>query len=559
MRKTIYLVIALLWLPFLAQSQTIPLGSPIIQDYLRRQQLLGNFDSTFSFNYRPIVVGRNGVKIDSTIFDSKEYFGEEIYFLKKRGVFKLLPAEFRTAYDNKIPDSRNDGAMIRAKGIQTYLSAGFFSEIGPLTIQFKPEFVFADNDKFPGFPSIHFDNVWESRYIFYNRIDQPERYGTENYSKVLPGQSSIRLNQWGLSLGLSTENIWWGPSIRNSIMMSNNAQGFAHLTLNTQRPLKTPIGSFEAQIIAGRLEASDFDPPATARIARGSSLFVPKKDDWRYFQGLTFSYSPKWIKGLSVGFTRWVQQYNETAREANDYFPVFDNLFRQNEKDEFGLELQQDQAAGIFGRWVWYDSKAEFYFEFAKNDAAVNFRDLVVDSNHSRAYTVGLNKLFETNKKDAYIQFNFEWTQTSQTESRLFRNALSWYIHSNVRHGYTNNGEVLGSALGPGGNSQYLEVSWVKGLKKIGGAIERFSHNNDFVTLAFDGSRDFTRYWVDYSIYGFIDWKFDRFLLSGSMFYTKSLNYQWELEFDPNATPFQYTPGVDLDNLNIDLKVAFLF
>ncbi|MFT7381270.1 MAG: hypothetical protein ACI9Z3_001154, partial [Roseivirga sp.] len=176
-----------------------------------------------------------------------------------------------------------------------------------------------------------------------------------------------------------------------------------------------------------------------------------------------------------------------------------------------------------------------------------------------RAFTIGLNKLFETNRKDAFIQFNFEWTQTSQTESRLFRNALSWYIHGRVRHGYTHNGEVLGSSLGPGGNSQYLEVSWVKGLKKIGGAIERFSHNNDFVTLAFDGSRDFTRYWVDYSIYGFIDWKFDRFLLSGSMFYTKSLNYQWELDFDPNATSFQYTPGADLDNLNIDLKVAFLF
>jgi hypothetical protein len=559
MRKTIYLLIILLCIPVLAQSQTIPLGSPIIQDYLRRQQLLGNFDSTFSFNYRPIVVGRNGVKIDSTIFDSKEYFGEEIHFLKKRGVFKLLPAEFRTAYDNKTPDSRNDGAMIRAKGIQTYLSAGFFSELGPLTIQFKPEFVFADNDQFPGFPSNHFDNVWESRYIFYNRIDEPERYGTENYKKILPGQSSIRLNQWGLSLGLSTENIWWGPSIRNSIMMSNNAQGFAHLTLNTQRPLKTPIGSFEAQIIAGRLEASGFDPPATARIARGSTIFVPKKDDWRYLQALTFSYSPKWIKGLSVGFTRWVQQYNETAKEANDYFPIFDNLFRQNEKDEFGLELQQDQAAGIFGRWVWFDSKAELYFEFAKNDAAINLRDLLVDSNHSRAFTIGLNKLFETNRKDAFIQFNFEWTQTSQTESRLFRNALSWYIHGRVRHGYTHNGEVLGSSLGPGGNSQYLEVSWVKGLKKIGGAIERFSHNNDFVTLAFDGSRDFTRYWVDYSIYGFIDWKFDRFLLSGSMFYTKSLNYQWELDFDPNATSFQYTPGADLDNLNIDLKVAFLF
>ena len=45
-------------------SQTVTLGSAIMQDYLRREQLKGNFDSTFSFNYRPITFSKNG--IDST-------------------------------------------------------------------------------------------------------------------------------------------------------------------------------------------------------------------------------------------------------------------------------------------------------------------------------------------------------------------------------------------------------------------------------------------------------------------------------------------------------------
>jgi len=546
---------------FQSIGQTIPLGTPIIQDYLRRQQLLGQFDSSFSFNYRPINLGKNGLKTDTTIFNPDEYFGKKLYFLKKKGHLRILPTELRIAYDHKNPDSRNDGAMIRSRGFQTLVSAGVYAELGPLSIQFKPEFIWAENRDYQGFPlkPRHFESTWQIRYIWFNNMDEPERYGTEAYSKMIWGQSSIRLNKWGISLGLSTENIWWGPAIRNSIMMSNNAQGFPHITLNTQRPIKTPIGSFEGQFVTGKLVASGFDPPATDVLFRGRTLFVPKKDDWRYFQAITFSYSPKWIKGLSLGFTRWIQQYSETAKEANDYFPAFALLFRQNEPDEFGLELEQDQAAGIFGRWVWYDSKAEFYFEFAKNDAAVNFRDLLVDADHSRALTVGINKLFETKKPGAYYQFNFELTQMSQTESRLIRNARSWYIHSRVRDGYTNNGEVLGSGLGPGGNAQYLEVSWVEGLKRIGGSIERRVHNNDFFTLAFGDTQDFTRYWVDINITGYFDWEFKKILFSSSIMYTRALNYQWELAFDPNATPFNYFPGINVNNFNVDVKLAYRF
>ena len=91
------------------------------------------------------------------------------------------------------------------------------------------------------------------------------------------------------------------------------------------------------------------------------------------------------------------------------------------------MNQARDQAASIFGRWIWHDSNAEFYFEFGKNDAAVNLRDLLVDTDHSRALTVGINKLFPVSDPNANLQFNFEWTQMSQTESRFARNAAAWY------------------------------------------------------------------------------------------------------------------------------------
>lgn len=553
------LVLVLSVLSFLsASAQTIPLGTPIIQEYLRRQQLLGKFDSTFSFHFRPIVLNENGVRVDSTVFNKSNYFGKKNTFFNGNGSFRLLPAEFRTSYDSHHPDSRNDGAQIRSRGIQTYASLGFSLELGILSIQVKPEFVFAQNRDYEGFLPNDIRNSRNRWLQYLNTIDLPARYGDGSYKKITAGQSSIRLNKWGLSLGISSENIWWGPGIRNSIMMSNNAQGFTHLTFNTQRPLKSPIGSFEWQFLTGRLNASGFNP-STELIESTTTLFRPKADDWRYFQALGITYSPKWVRGLSLGVTRWAQQYYETAKEADDFFPIFQNVLRENDQDEFGLNLLQDQAVAFYGRWLFSDSKAEFYFEFARNDAPIGIRDFLVDTDHSRAYTLGVNKLFSTLRKEVYVQLNLELTQTSQTEGRNLRNAGSWYRHSRVRHGFTHNGEIIGSGLGSSGNAQYLEVSRVEGLTKIGGAFERFMHNQDFVTAAFDGFTNFTRPWVDYNLHGFINKQFDNILFGGTISYTRSVNYQWKLSLDPRTTILPFFPQINRSNLNIDLKIAYLF
>ena len=111
------------------------------------------------------------------------------------------------------------------------------------------------------------------------------------------------------------------------------------------------------------------------------------------------------------------------------------------------MKLKQIKLRGVFFKWLWKDSKAEFYeFEFHHNDSKQNLRDLLLDSDHSRAVTLGFQKIFNI-KKIQIICFNWEWTQMEQTASRLLRNAGSWYEHRCVYHGYTNYGEVLEAEL----------------------------------------------------------------------------------------------------------------
>jgi len=553
-----------------SKAQTLNLNNPFFEQSLRRAQLNGEIDSSMSFTLRSLDISQ--YEVSENVFDLESYSPTDLSFFKGNGKLKILPIDFNINYSTHHPYNRNNGSMINSNGYQQLISAGIYFELGPLSIQLKPEHVFAENRNYEGFWEGHYDITWARRYQLWNRIDTPERFGEEAYKKTTFGQSSIRLNYKSLSLGLSSENIWWGPSIRNGVMMSNNAQGFNHLTFNSRKPIKTAIGNFEFQLVTGRLEPSGFDPPNTDRTNAGNKLFVPKINqngrtgDWRFFQGYSLTYSPKWIPGLHLGHIRWTQMYGAMFEgkywwisEALDgatvgWFPIFNNFLRKNDKVE-PYEKETDQAASGFFRWVWEDSKAEIYGEFNHNDSKFNFRDLLSDSDHSRSVTLGIHKLFDSKKDDSQLEFNWEWTQMEQTASRLVRNAGSWYMHGRTYHGFTNNGEVMGAGIGPGSNSQYFSLAKVKANQRFGAALEIIDQDNDFYYLAFEDSADFRRYWKDYNLHIFYEKKFKNFWGSFNMMYSRSLNYQWELIIDPSL-PY-YHPGRDVNNFHFDFKLTY--
>ena len=559
----------LLFINFYSYSQSLNLNNPIFENELRRAQLNGEIDPNISFNLRPIEINQHN--FNKKIINVDKYAPTILSFLNNKAKVKILPIDFNINYSSRHPYNRNNGSMIPSRGYQQLVSAGLYFEIGPLTIQLKPENIYAENKDYLGFWEGHWDVIWARRYKLWNRIDLPERFGDHPYKKTTFGQSSIRLNYKALSIGISSENIWWGPSIRNGIMMSNNAQGFNHITFNTRKPIKTSIGSFEFQLLTGRLESSGYNPPNIDRTYAGTKIFVPKtnknglEDDWRFFQGYSFNYSPKWISGFHFGIIRWVQMYGAMFEgkynwiaEANNgatvgWFPIFNNFLRKYDTID-AYEWNTDQAASGFFRWVWEDSKAEVYGEFGYNDSKVSLRDLLLDSDHSRAVTLGIHKLFDSKNKKSQFEFKWEWTQMEQTGSRLVRNAGSWYMHSEVRHGYTNNGEVIGAGIGPGSNSQYFSFARLKQNERIGGALEIIDHDNDFYYMAWEDNGDFNRYWKDYNLHLFFEKEFKNFWGSLNFIYSKNLNYQWELYNNPEH-PFIFS-GVDVENFHIDLKIT---
>ena len=552
----------------ISNSQTINLNESYLSDYLRTSQLLGKFKSDISFTLKPLEIGKNGIKINKETFDTEKYAPTALSFLNGNGEIKILPINYNIEFNSHHPYNRNNGSMVPNRGYQHIISGGIHAKIGPLSIQLKPEYLFSENKDFEGFgegPNGHYPLIWAKWYKLWNKIDMPERFGEKSISKTLIGQSSIKLNFKGISLGVSNENIWWGPSIRNSIMMSNQARGFKHITFNTTKPLKTKIGNFEWQVVSGRLESSGYLPANSDIQYGGTNIYVPKinqrgeTDDWRYLQGYSITYSPKWISGLSLGFNRWVVMYGALVEGGypwlegkRTWFPAFRNLFRKNDKYE-NYEAQTDQAAGVFLRWLWKNSNAEIYAEYNHNDSKQNIRDLLLDSDHSRAVTIGLQKIFKINNDD--FLFSWEWTQMEQTASRLLRNAGSWYQHNWVFDGYTNEGEVLGAGIGPGSNSHYFALSRIRKKQKLGIAFEIIDQDNDFYHEAFASASDPRRYWKDFNLHLNFSMKYKRLWISSNFMYSRSLNYQWD--FDDTATEY-YHPGNDVNNFHLAIKLAYL-
>jgi hypothetical protein len=498
-------------------AQNISVGSiDRMETRLRNEQLLGKVDSIISFTLRPLS--------QSLISENKTDSGK-----KQLNKFYIaaLPISMTQQYNSLAPMGWNDGAMIPAKGYQMLLSAGVYSSYGPLSIQLKPEYVYAANPNFETFPLTESSNVRLVHVEYINHHNILERFSNDAYHYLGWGQSNISIATEKLSIGLSTENLWWGPGQRNSLIMSNNAPGFMHLTLNTKKPIKTFLGSFEGQVISGKLGASGFDFPEEEYIVDGINNKWPKVDEWRYINGLSINYHPKWVPGLFVGLNRIFQVYHtEMGNSFDDYFPVVSPFQKKNVKNE--EEKNRDQIASLFLRWVLKESKAELYVENGWNDHSSTLWDLFESPEHSRAYLVGFSKIFILDsQKGSYLKFNFENTQMQQSADQIVRPAGAWYRHGKTRQGYTNENQVIGAGIGPGGNSQTLDFSvWNKG-KVWGVQMERYAHNMDFY---YDAYTDYNHKWVDLNLNTYGYRRFDNIGIQAMLNTAWMRNYQWQFE-----------------------------
>ncbi|SEM81743.1 Capsule assembly protein Wzi [bacterium A37T11] len=541
-----------------ANAQVLPVGSHLLEEYYRQQQLLGKLDSTVSFVIRPLqakFLRQDNIYRPNEPLNSPYQYstGDDQIFLQ------ILPITWEVQANSSYPYGWNDGSMIPSNGFQTRLSAGVYAQYKFLSVQFRPEFVYADNKTFenhakqPGFGM-------EWYHAIGNHIDMPEYFGNGSYQKAFFGQSNILFTFKPISFGLSTENLWWGPGKRNSLTMSNTAPGFMHATIHTSTPIATPIGSFEAQIVGGKLNRSGFPPSITGESLHQELYYVEKPDDWRYFSGFVANYQPKWVPGLFLGFIRTYVTYHKDQDKLQDYLPFFSpSLSGTDYLDDNGVKQQsnhvRDRYGSVFFRWVMPSGGFEVYGEYGRKLKAENGRDWMVNPTKSRAYILGFTKMVSLHRASgANLQISAEATELASPDPMESNYTASWYTDDVVRDGYTNKGQVLGAGIGPGSDLQSIDVSWIRDLQSIGIEFERFSHNEDFFNHYV---RDIRRSWADLGIRGHASWDYKQFVATASFQYTHAYNYQHIV--DEFYSDFWDYAKHDKNNVNFRLGISYRF
>ena len=380
----------------------------------------------------------------------------------------LVPVDVLLRRNSDYPRPTLDGLLWSGRGIGMLVHGGVTGRWGPFSAALAPTFAYQQNEFFR---TLDVTRTGISRYAWYWRptaIDWPQRFGPDPYWSTHPGESYVRVDYLGAAAGFSTERLRWGPARRNPLLMSGGAPGFPHAFLGTSSPVDIRIGELFVEAVWGHLGESDyFDGTAD--------------NDTRLLAGLVGAFEPRWLDGLTLGFIRAYQQTIPPEGFAlSQYFtePYTNLLLNKPRRSASGGD---NELFSVFARWVFPESGAEVYGEYARDDQWDGLDDLLKEPEHSAALTVGLQKLVELGAGgDRSLRIAAEATTMNFSETqRSRRNEVIFYTHGSVRQGHTHLGQLLGAPIGPSSDAQSLEIDYLATHWVAGAYLERIRFAND--------------------------------------------------------------------------------
>ena len=350
----------------------------------------------------------------------------------------------RLTHNSAVPFGGNDGALWAGRGLSGALDLGVAVRYGPLTVRVAPTLTYSQNREFT-LGDLYQPPAGMSPYAdpyIPSTIDMPQRFGNVPVRELHLGQSSIQLEGRGVRVGAGTENMWWGPGMQSALLMSDNAPGFRHAFLGTSRPVDIWIGKLEALYTVGRLDQSNH-----WRATVADSLTR------RWLNALALVFEPRGAPGLYLGATRAYYAYLPPGGlTAGDLFTIFQPLAKKAlvTPDNPTGDDARDQMIELFARWVMPASGFEMYGSYGRNDHSFDQADFELEPDHAMALSFGFQKLF-LQREQGFVRLRGEATSLASTLTQRLRASPTWYAHYVVTQGYTQRGQVIGSALGPGG------------------------------------------------------------------------------------------------------------
>lgn len=454
----LYFTILLLTLPIFSQEV---LKSPE-EEYL-------DFLSLDGISQRPTLVYRTLSDSNWTLAEDKEHiwqdnlFGKkfifweienknENFFLKDmfQGIsLRLYGPVLFNSYNTASPFGQNDGVLWQGKGYNTSLTAGLRMEGFGFELTLKPKIAYSQNLAFKIMDSAYGDGYG----YFWGYCDAPQRFGDSDFFAFDWNDSEVRYTWKTFTLGFGTQAIWLGPAQINPLLGSNHAASYPKFDIGL-RPTRIiipyfnwDIGTIEGRLWLGKLTESEY-------------FDDDESNNNNQISGFSIAYQPSFIKGFTIGFNKvcickWAYEYR---------LQYFNPFFDQNTLITEG-NRGEDQKASLTLDWKFDEVGFDIYAEIGVDDFLANGLKLYEYARypfHTITYTVGFKKSFDVSsekKLKGLLQFEWNMTEASQDYQMWAGSQYNFGFHYQIKQGYTNKGQWLGSGIGYGGNSQYLSYT----------------------------------------------------------------------------------------------------
>ncbi len=378
--------------------------------------------------------------------------GLEWDYVRPQATFYL-----NTAY----PFGGNDGAVWQGKGLTSSLQAGISARWGLFSAVIAPIAFRAENQSFPLMRNGETGRGQFADGRWPQYVDKPQRFGTMPYSRVDPGQSTIRFDGFGVAAGISTANQWWGPTDDYPYILGDNAAGFPNVFFGTSHPADIWIAKLHARLVYGQLDQSDYSPVTGPE--NFTSLSEPGTR--RFMAGLVATLQPRGAPGLEIGGARF---FHSASDPLGYFFSVkqlklpFQVLFKGGLPAEVDsgakggplAGLKENQLASVFLRWAPPGSGFDLYGEFGREDHSLDRRDLIVAPDWAATMNIGFRKAWASPGVIRAVRAE-AFTYERAAGSRM-RGGGATYLNGILRQGHTERGQILGANVGPGSGSAQM-------------------------------------------------------------------------------------------------------
>ena len=303
-------------------------------------------------------------------------------------------------YNSGYPNLENTSNRWVGKGVGYFGSVNIAFANEYFALSAEPYYYINQNDDF----------LEPNRAVRFSRLNDNRSFNKAPYISYGIREFQAYSTYKGVGIGYSNANMWWGPGLHNSIMMTNNTAGFGHAFLGTIKEKRVKNFGINARYVFSQFG--------------DKSLYKP------YFAGILFGFSFYKKNRYSIGITKTaiVGGNHPLADEVK----LIDGLLAVLKT---GLISKSRTRIERIENWSWDDhqasaffstdivsSKLKLFIEIGRNDSVWGIDGpLLTYPDHAFGINIGMRKFELFNNKNLF--FGIEYINVAKP--RLFGG--DWY------------------------------------------------------------------------------------------------------------------------------------